>query len=65
MRAYVCVSSSEGDGVADVCDDVLFLSDLAVQPVHSTGSGSRHLHPGLRRLLNNYTGKKDQIFTGF
>lgn len=48
MRAYVCVSSSEGDGVADVCDDVLFLSDLAVQPVHSTGSGSRHLHPGLR-----------------
>lgn len=36
--------SSEGDGVADVCDDLLFLSDMAVQPVHPSCSGSCHLH---------------------
>lgn len=41
----VCVfPSSEGDGVADVCDDLLFLPDVAVQPVHPPGSGSCHLH---------------------
>ena len=49
-------SSSEGDGVVDVCDHILFLSDMAVQPVHPTCSGSHHIHPGRCRLLNNYTG---------
>lgn len=53
----VCVfPSSEGDGVVDVCDDILFLSDVAVQPVHPARSGSHHIHTRLCRLLNNYTG---------
>lgn len=42
--------------MADVCDDVLFLSDVAVQPVHPARPGSHHIHDGLCRLLNNYTG---------
>lgn len=36
--------SPEGDGVADVRDDLLFLPDVAVQPVHPSCSGSCHLH---------------------
>lgn len=50
--------------MVDVRDDVLLLSDVAVQPVHPTRPGSHHIHPGLCRLLNDYTGtamqKKDQ-----
>lgn len=53
---FVCFFSTESDGVADVCDHVLFLSDVAVQPVHPPCSGSHHLHPGLCRLLNKDTG---------
>lgn len=54
---FVCVLPLlEGAGVADVRDDVLFLSDVAVQPVHPTCSGSCHIHPGLCRPPNNYTG---------
>lgn len=43
---FVCVFSSlEGDGVVDLYDNIQFLSDVAVQPVHTARSGSHHIHP--------------------
>ena len=60
-QVCLCVfPSSEGDGVADVCDNILLLSDMAVQPVHPTCAGPHHIHPGLYRLFNNYTGMEEE-----
>lgn len=35
----------ESDGVVDVYDNIQFLFDVAVQPIHTARSGFHHIHP--------------------